>query len=376
MEQFDVPTSHPVEQNARLNPIVPAPGLRIVTTGAARIFTLDRPQARNALDNNLKAALSTAIPKSARDADIYAIILRSSRPGVFCAGGDVRELASLAASDPAAAARALAAEYTLVWLLECFSKPVVALMDGTVMGGGAGITQVNTHKVAAETYGFAMPEVHLGFLPDDGVAHALGRLPGAIGEYLALTGRRIGRADAYALGLVTHCIDAAHFDHIERGLADAQPVDPLLDALHRDPGAAEIAAARPLIDKCFGGASIEDIVARLRTESGAWAAGAIADIERASPLALKVAMRHVRQSRALDLRQTLSLDYRLGVRMMAAHDFREGVRASLIDKDHTPRWLPRATTEISDAFIDDLFKPSPASFLNLPTRQEMQAARI
>ena len=259
---------------------------------------------------------------------------------MFCAGGDVREIASLVATDPPAAAQALASEYALVWLLECFSKPVVALMDGLVLGGGAGITQVNTHKVAAEAYGFAMPEVHLGFFPDDGIAHALGRLPGAIGEYLAMTGRRFGRADAYALGLVTHCIDEAQFDEIERGLADAQPVDPLLDAMHRDPGPGEIVALRSTIDTCFTGATVEEITARLRAEPGAWAAATLADIERASPLALKVALRHVRQSRALDLRQTLCVDYRLGVRMMSAHDFREGVRANLLDKDRAPTLAP------------------------------------
>ncbi|MEQ1614676.1 MAG: enoyl-CoA hydratase/isomerase family protein, partial [Hyphomicrobiaceae bacterium] len=321
--------------------MVPAPGLLSSKAGAARILTLDRPQARNALDNNLKRALSAAIPKIARDADTYAIVLRSSRPGVFCAGGDVREIASLVATDPPAAAQALASEYALVWLLECFSKPVVALMDGLVLGGGAGITQVNTHKVAAEAYGFAMPEVHLGFFPDDGIAHALGRLPGAIGEYLAMTGRRLDRADAYCLGLITHCIDEAQFGEIERGLADAQPVDPLLDAMHRDPGPGEIVALRSTIDTCFTGATVEEITARLRAKSGAWAAATLTDIERASPLSLKVALRHVRQSRALDLRQTLCVDYRLGVRMMSAHDFREGVRANLLDKDRAPTWRPR-----------------------------------
>lgn len=347
-----------------------------VKSGAARILTLDRPRARNALDHNLKATLTAVIPKIARDADTYAMILRSSQPGVFCAGGDVRELAALVAVDGAAARRALAAEYSLVWLLECFSKPVVALMDGLVMGGGAGITVVNTHKVAAESYGFAMPEVHLGFFPDDGVAHAFGRMPGRIGEYLALTGRRLDRADAYPLGLVTHCIDAVHFGAIEQKLSDAQPVDPLLDQLHRDPGPGAIPAARPSIDACFAGATVEDIMARLRSEPGAWALAALADMERASPLALKVALRHVRQSRALDLRQTLGVDYRLAVRMIATRDFNEGVRAALIDKDRAPRWQPRTAPEISDAFIDDIFKSDPENWLPLPTRQEMQAARI
>jgi enoyl-CoA hydratase len=362
--------------NAVAGPAVPASGIRQTRVGALRILTLDRPQARNALNGEMKSALAAAIPKIARDAETYAIVLQSSRPGAFCAGGDVRELAALVAADPPVARKALADEYTLVWMLECFSKPVISLIDGLVMGGGAGITLVNTHRVAAEDYGFAMPEVHLGFFPDDGVAHYLARLPGAIGEYLALTGRRINRADAYSLGLVTHCIDARHFPEIERRLANAEPVDPLLDGLHADPGPDTIAADREQIDDCFAAPTIEDIVTRLRTTSGEWAAAALADIERASPLAVKVALRHIRQARALDLRQTLAIDYRLGVLMIAGADFKEGVRAGLIDKDRTPVWRPASTLEISDSLIEELFKTDPLNSLHLATRQEMQAARI
>jgi enoyl-CoA hydratase len=356
--------------------------VRTTATGALRTITLDRPQARNALDAATTSAVAAVIPQIARDANVYAVALRSSRPGVFCAGGDVRELVAARRHDPKQAHGMLAAEYRCVWLLECFSKPVVALIDGLVMGGGAGITLVNTHRVAAEAYGFAMPEVRIGFFPDDGVAHALARLPGAVGPYLALTGRRLGRADAFALGLVTHCIDAAHFAEIERRLADAWPIDPLLDGLHRSPGDGEIARFRPYIDDCFAAATVDDIMERVRSSSGgggagaAWAASVLADLESASPLALKVALRHVRQARALDLRQTLVIDYRLGRRLLAAADFAEGVRAALIDKDGKPRWQAAHPADVSDATIDDLFQPEAGAELDLPTRQEMQAARI
>ncbi len=357
-------------------------GLRATKRGATRVITFDRPAARNALDVAATATLTDAMPGIARDADTYAIVMRSSRPGTFCAGGDVRELARLVAADLAAARKALAAEYRLIWLMECLSKPVTSLIDGGVMGAGAGITLVNTHRVAAEGYWFAMPEVRLGLFPDDGVAHALARLPGATGEYLALTGRRLQRADAYALGLVTHCIDRDRFEEIEQRLADATPIDPLLDGLHRPPGAGELAAWQGWIDDCFSAATVEEIRARLAaraaggSDAGAWAAAALADLDLGSPLALKVALRHVRQSRALDLRQTLTIDYRLAARLVAAHDFREGVRAALVDRDHHPRWRPRTLAELSDALIDDLFKTSPDTWLSLPTRQEMQAARV
>lgn len=356
--------------------------VKVAQSGALRTITLDRPAARNALDRATIAAFAIAMPQIARDANIYAVALRASRPGVFCAGGDVRALLAAHRRDAAEARAMLAAEYRCVWLLECFSKPVVSLMDGVVMGGGAGLTLVNTHRVAAEAYGFAMPEVRIGFFPDDGVAHALARLPGAVGPYLALTGRRIGRADAFALGLATHCIDAVHFAEIEHALADAQPIDPLLDRLHRPPGDGDIASVRDAIDTCFGAATVAQIfvqLARLRDAAGrhaAWAAAVLDDLHAASPLALEVALRHVRQASAFDLRQTLNLDYRLGARMLEFADFGEGVRAQMIDKDGRPRWTMASHADVPAAMVEDLFRPDPALDLALPTRQEMQAARV
>jgi enoyl-CoA hydratase len=389
VEETSVPTL-PEQSNSPDGSLVPAPvtarttNIAIVRRGAAQVITLDRPRQRNALDIAMKLAMAAAIPKIARDANVYAIVLRASEAGAFCAGGDVREIARLAATEPHTAHRALAAEYELVWMLECFSKPVVSLVNGAVMGGGAGITLVNTHRVGGADYSFAMPEVQIGFFPDDGVAHVLSRMPGDIGTYLALTGRAINRADAFALGLVTHCIDAGHFDAIEAALGDAVPVDPLLDGLHKAPGIGVLEPVRPLIADCFGQQSIEAIMARLETmrQSGAdraaqvWAAGAIDDLARASPLALKIALRHLRDARAMDLRQTLAIDYRLAVRIVATHDFQEGVRALLVDKSGKPQWHPATASGISNALIAGLFQTGATAELILPTRAEMQAARI
>ena len=348
------------------------------------MITLERPAAGNALDAAMTKSLAAAVPRIARDTNAYAIVLRARGTGAFCAGGDVREMARLAATEPDAARAALAQEYQLVWLLECFSKPVISLVNGAVMGAGAGITLVNTHRVAGERYAFAMPEVRLGFFPDDGVAAFLGRMPDHIGLYLGLTGRTIGRDDAFALGLVTHCIAASHFAEIENGLADADPVDPLLDRLHETAGPGELAAARPLIADCFGGKTVEEIVARLsryrdqppNAEAGAWAVGVLDDLARACPSALKVALRHIRDAWAMDLRHTLMLDYRVGRRLIGTHDFREGVRALIVDKDRTPLWRPQSLADVSASMVDGLFHPDPGGELILPTREEMQAARV
>ena len=147
-------------------------------------------------------------------------------------------------SRKAEAVKSLAAEYSLNWLLECFTKPTVSLIDGVVVGSGVGISLYGTHRVAGERYRFAMPETGIGLFPDDGVSWAFARMPDEIGMYLALTGRAIGRADAYRLGLATHCIPAARFGEIAAALAAADTVDDLLDERHDDPGPGELEALR------------------------------------------------------------------------------------------------------------------------------------
>jgi enoyl-CoA hydratase len=197
--------------------------------------------------------------------------------------------------------------------------------------------------------------------------------------YLGLTGRSIGRADAYALGLITHCIDAAHFDAIKADLADTWPVDPVLDDRHQDCGPGELAPFGDVIATCFSAERVEDILARLDGTAGAhraWAEGVAADLRHRSPLSLKITHRHIREARARDLRQTLQVDYRLAAHILEANgDFYEGVRAALIDKDGAPRWAPGRLEDVSEAMLDSFFAPIGAGELSLPTREDMQGLR-
>jgi len=353
--------------------------LAIETRGSLAIVTLNRPRALNALNVAMRRKLAAAYPRFAREAQIYAVVIQSASDKVFSAGGDVRELARLGREDRQAARQALAEEYALNWLHECFSKPTISLLDGAVMGSGVGITQYGTHRVAGEGYRFAMPETAIGLFPDVGTAWVLSRLPDATGMYLGLTGHSIGRADAYDLGLLTHCVAAERFEEIKTALIDTWPVDPLLDERHVDPGPLGLAPYRSHIARCFSAASVEEIIDRLGHVDGPdrdWAQAVIADLKARSPSALKVTHRHIRDARALDLRQTLQVDYRLACRCLDGHDFYEGVRAALIDKDGAPRWRPDRLEDVTPAMVADYFAPMGAEESNLPTRQEMQAARV
>jgi enoyl-CoA hydratase len=204
-------------------------------------------------------------------------------------------------------------------------------------------------------------------------------MPDAVGMYLALTGASIGPADAYRLGLATHCIPAAHYGKIRAGLADADPVDPLLDGLHADPGPGTLEALRPVIARCFSADSVPAILARLQAERGpqaGWAEGVQHDLAQRSPLSLAVTHRLVRLARGLDLRATLIHDYRLACRFLEGHDFHEGVRAALVDRDRAPRWRPARLEDVTEAMVEAYFAPLPEGELELPTRAEMQAVPV
>jgi enoyl-CoA hydratase len=356
------------------------PGSEIAATieGAAGVIAISRPQALNALTGAMRAAIGAAFAAWARDPQVYAAVILSETDRAFCAGGDVREMTACGRRSLEAARAMLAAEYALNWQLDCFSKPTVSLIDGMVMGSGVGISLYGTHRVAGERYRFAMPETSLGLFPDDGVCWAFARLPDEIGMYLALTGRSLQRADAYRLGLVTHCLPSQAFAEVRAAIADADPVDPVLDTRHVDPGPGELEALRPAIARCFAGESVEAILARLAAESGSarpWAQGVLADLARASPTSLKVTHRHVRLAKGLDLAATLVNDYRIACRCLEGHDFYEGVRAALIDRDRAPKWQPARLAEVSDAAVDAYFAPLGETELQLTTRAEMQAVR-
>ncbi|KAB2849123.1 MAG: enoyl-CoA hydratase/isomerase family protein [Hyphomicrobiaceae bacterium] len=358
-------TSGPVGEQAEAELIA-------AVDAAAGNLTLNRPRALNALNTFMRAQMAEAMKKWAADPEIYAVVLAASGGKAFCAGGDVRELLNWVRTDPAKARQSVADEYRLVWQIDCFPKPIVALIDGLVMGSGAGISMFATHRVAGPNYAFAMPETALGFFPDVGATVFLGRLPGAVGTYLGLTGERIGRADAFRLGIASHCIDREHYPSIMKGLAAAEVVDPLLDGFHADPGPGPLATRRDAIDRCFSAADVPEILARLEAEKAEhrdWAQAALEKLRRASPLSLAVALRQLREGRALGLKAALEREHRMTVNHMASPDFAEGVRALLVDKDGAPRWR-HAIDGVAQSEVEGIFAPLLDGELALPARPQ------
>jgi enoyl-CoA hydratase len=343
--------------------------------GAAGIVTLARSEKRNALNSSMCGALTSAYQQFAGDPTIYAVIVRSTLAGVFSSGGDLAEVATLCDADREVVRSAVGAAIQLCWRHESFTKPTVSLVDGMAVGSGFGIGLHGTHRVAATGYAFGCPETGIGLIPAGGVCHVLARMPGWIGFYLALTGTSIRRADAFPLGLVTHCLPADHFDALVTRLADADPVDAILDPLHHDPGPGDLAEFESAIAKCFSAISVEEILDRLDAETGAhatWARETAARLRQRSPLALKVTYRLLSEAKVLDLRELLMLEHRILCGLMAAPGAGRHIRAALVDRCGSRGWVPAKLEEVPAAMVTELFSAQTVPALTLPTRAEMQ----
>lgn len=337
------------------------PEILFETRGRVGLITLNRPKALNALTFAMTRELDPRLRRWAADPAIAAVVIRGAGERAFCAGGDIRHLHELGTSGRAAEGVAFwREEYTLNVLIKEFPKPYVALIDGIVMGGGVGLSILGSHRVGSEKINFAMPEVGIGFYPDVGATWFLPRLKQRAGYWLGLTGARVGAADALALGLVTHHTRSARFGAIIDALAGGAGVEEALAREADDPGPAPIAVNLAAIDRLFAGDSVEAILAALDREAAggeaaAFAAATAATMRAKSPTSLKLAFRQLRLGAALDFRDAMRLEFRLASRILYGHDFIEGIRAVVIDKDNAPRWKPATLAEVSQAMIDDYF---------------------
>jgi enoyl-CoA hydratase len=329
--------------------------------GSAGFVLLNRPKALNALNLGMVRELAKALDAWERDPAITRIVVTGAGEKAFCAGGDIRSLHDLGKAGLHQEMLAFwREEYILNARIQRYPKPYVALVDGIVMGGGVGISLHGSHRVAGERWLFAMPEVGIGFFPDVGASYALPRLPGASGVYLALTGDRIGQADALALGLASHAVPSASMAELAERLTGPEPVAQAIAAFAQDPGAGKLAPERETIAHCFGAGTLPDVLARLEARAGAgdaFAARTLATIRTKSPTSVAIAFEQMKRGRALDFAGAMQLEFRIVSRIAHGHDFYEGVRAVVIDKDQAPSWRPATLEELDPAAIASHFAP-------------------
>lgn len=332
--------------------------------GALGLITLNRPKALNALTLDMIHAMAERLGEWAEDPEIAAVLIRGAGDKAFCAGGDV--LALLRPDSEAFIEGFFRDEYRLNRMIFRYPKPYIALIDGIAMGGGVGVSVHGRYRIATERTLFAMPETGIGMFPDVGATYFLPRMAGGLGLYLGLSGARLRAADCRHAGLAEAFVPLDRHGGLLAGLAEGRWPDTLLAELGGDAGAAPIAEHSVAIERCFSAASVEEIMDRLGGEGGDWAAKALASLGAMSPTALKIAFRQIHEGRELDFEGCMMLEYRLSQRVVPGHDFREGVRALLVDKDMNPQWAPASLADVSDADIDGVFAPLPGGDLTFP----------
>ena len=331
-------------------------------------LTLNRPEALHALTEEMCTIMLEALLAWRAD-DSVEIVMIDHAEGTrgFCAGGDIRMLAESGRGDGRAARAFFHAEYRLNTAIHAFPKPYIALMDGITMGGGVGISMHGSHRVATENTIFAMPETGIGLFPDVGGGWFLPRMGGEVGTWLALTGARLKGTDICAAGLATHFVPSELLGNLKAQLLDAdysQGAAEMLGEVLRSrshpvpaPAYAEHAAA---IRSCFAFDSVAEIMLALRNQGGDWAQKQFHILQGKSPTSMTVALRQLRLGAEMEsFAENMAMEYRIGGRVVHTHDFSEGVRAVIEDKDNAPKWIPARVEDVSAGDIDAIFAPLP-----------------
>jgi len=347
--------------------------------GRLGVITLNRPRSVNALTSGMVDLLLRQLRAWAGDDRIAAVLVQGAGGRGLCAGGDIvaiyKDMLHGGAATGTGTAGFWQVEYRLNSLIARYPKPYVALMDGLVLGGGVGISAHGSLRVVTERTRMGMPETTIGFAPDVGGTYLLSRAPGETGTHAALTGAHLGAGDALFLGLADHFVQSQDLPRLAVALEDEGPGDAVARFASEAP-ASVLAGQREWIDACYASDEAEDIVARLRGWAGPGreeAAEAADTIEAKSPTSVKVTLAALRRSAHLALDEVLAQEYRAGLRFLAGPDFREGIRAQVVDKDRNPQWKPATLAEVTPVQVERFFEPLEGGELDLQPQEDLQA---
>ncbi|MBV8407315.1 MAG: enoyl-CoA hydratase/isomerase family protein [Alphaproteobacteria bacterium] len=332
------------------------------------LITLDRPKALNALTHGMVLELEKTIPAWEKDPAVKAVVLRGAGDRAFCAGGDIQALWRESRENPSGTLRRdfFYDEYIVNRRIYRYAKPWISFIDGIDMGGGVGLSVHGSHSVATERFLFAMPETTIGLFPDVGGGYFLSRLQGALGVYLALTSHRLRAADALWAGIADAYVPSARLDELQAALGAAdlsgpdarRKVDAVIGRFAEDAGSPSLPALMPEIDRCFSADTVGEIRDKLNGQRGEWAEKQRAALAKVSPLSMAITLEQLRRCATRSFEDSMTIEYRMVQHAMRPdHDFFEGVRALLIDKDQKPKWRPATIDGVTRDLVEAHFKP-------------------
>ena len=333
-------------------------------------ITLNRPQAIHALNTNMIRLMTQALLAWRDDPGVELVMFDHSGERGFCAGGDIRMLAESGKGDGREAREFFFEEYRLNDLIFRYAKPRIAFMDGITMGGGVGLSRPCRFRVATERTTFAMPESGIGLFPDVGGGWYLSRMPDRLGLWLALTGARIKAADCELLQIATDYVESAKLPELKAAiLAAPDRTEALLTEFEGDAVRPAISQHQDEIARLFAGDSLEAIIAALEGAGTDWAHEQLKVLATKSPTTMKVSLRQLQLgARCTTFAENMAMEYRIGARIVRSHDFIEGVRAVIVEKDNAPKWNPATPEGVTEAQLDAIFSalPSDQEWSSLP----------
>jgi enoyl-CoA hydratase len=333
------------------------------------VITLNRPRAINALTHEMVIVIARTLDDWEDDAEVRTVLITGAGERGLCAGGDIVALYRDATEGDGTASGAFwADEYRLNARLASYPKPIVAIQDGIVLGGGIGISAHCTHRIVTERSSLGLPEVGIGFVPDVGATWLLSRAPGELGTAVALTASSVGPADAILLGLSDAFVPVDRIERLVAALEHEEPADAIA-MVRTDPPDGELATARDWIDDAFSAPDVPGIVDRLRG-SGV-ADGYLRRLTRVSPVAAAVTKESLRRAVTLDsLEDALVQEYRVSMHALRTREFAEGVRAQVIDKDRSPTWNPPSVASVTDDEVWAYFDIPPGGDLQISSKEK------
>lgn len=333
----------------------------IEVVGNTGILTLNRPDVLNASSIPMLDGFREALRHWRSDDRVQCVILQGAGGKAFCAGGDVSSVyRAKQAGEEEFLDQYFRKEYTLIYDIYKFPKPFVSLIDGVCMGGGIGLSIYGSHRILSERVKMAMPEMKIGFFTDIGGTYFLNRAPGYSGTMLALTGRTLGYNDAMFAGWGTHFVPSEHFGELKNRLLQIQSSNDVTAAVQSMAQPVERAPLEDhqlLMDTCFQYDHLEDIMEALEANGSEQALMWLNELKVLSPISLKVQLASLRRHRDMDLKDVIIREYRTCQRFMRGHDFFEGVRALLVDKDKMPKWSNSSIDKVTERMVEEYFTP-------------------
>jgi len=340
------------------NPVQPATEAEVLFSrrGSAAVISLNRPRALNSLNLPMVRTLNDILDRCAVDPDISCVVLKGEGERGLCAGGDIRAIHQAGSASDPEVTRFWREEMPFNYRISRYEKPYVALMDGIVMGGGVGVSAHGSHRIVTERTKLAMPETGIGYVPDVGATWLLPRAPGEAGTWMGLTGDVVDGADAIYAGLADCLVPSERLDDLVAALgqlpsdAAAKAVQGVIDDFAVSAEGGRLAQNRDVIDRVFAYDTVEEILAALSREKGEFAARTLETLSKRSPTSLKLTLKLLRLGRhSSSLVECLEREFTAACELLKHHDFYEGVRAAVIDKDRNPRWQPADLAEVTDA---------------------------